>query len=228
MKRYTRILITMGALLASVTLVAAQTSLGLVNKLEVQKLVADGSPEASATLATHFAALADRYATEAAQHKTMAQAYTANANRAIAPGLAAHCARLADLATESAAAAREMATYHEQLAYGKVTTAPKNAGRLNSGAGAPEPTAVDLHHLAMMARTPADHRSLEEYFLTLAKNNAADADMHVAMAQAYRAGVRKGTGDPAAHCDRLVKLSREAAKEATAAAATHRQLATIG
>jgi hypothetical protein len=227
MKRVTGIIIAMGALLAPAALVSSQTSPGLINKLEVQKLVADGSPAATATLATHFAALADRYATEAAQHKTMAQAYTANANRAIAPGLTAHCARLADLATESAAAAREMATYHEELAYGKVATAPKNAGRLNSGAGAPEPTAVDLHHLAMTARTPADHRSLEEYFTTIASRNVADAETHVAMAQAYRASVRKG-GDPAAHCDRLVKLSREAAKEATAAAATHRQLATIG
>jgi hypothetical protein len=48
------------------------------------------------------------------------------------------------------------------------------------------------------------------------------------MARAYRAGVRKGAADPAAHCDRLAKLATDAAREANQAATLHRQLANVG
>lgn len=67
----------------------------------------------------------------------------------------------------------------------------------------------ELKALAAKANTPADYKNLEEYFLTLAKRYTADANDHVAMAQAYR-----GTkiAQSAAHCDRLVTLSRDAAK----------------
>ena len=228
MKPITRIVLTAIALLWSASFVAAQMPTGILNKLEVQKLVAAGTPEANATLARHFAALADGYAAEAARHKDMAAAYGANPNRSVVTNIAPHCAKLADLANESAAAAREMAEYHEQLAAGAKATTPRDAASFQSGKGAPEPTKADLHHLAMMARTAADHHALEEYFTTLAKKNTADAESHVAMARAYRASVRKGGGDPAAHCDRLVKLAREAAKEATEAAALHHQLANVG
>jgi hypothetical protein len=44
------------------------------------------------------------------------------------------------------------------------------------------------------------------------------------MAQSYR-GTR--IAQAAAHCDRIVALSRDAAKEATAAAEMHTQLANI-
>ena len=228
MKPFTRLVLTAIALLWSVSFAAAQAPSGLLNKLEVQKLVAASTPEANATLARHFTALADGYAADAARHKDMAAAYGSNPNRSVVTNVAPHCARLADLATQEATAAREMASYHEKLADGAKATAPKDAGAFQAGKGAPEPTKADLHHLAMMARTPADHRALEEYFTTLAKKNTADAESHVAMAQAYRAAVRKGGGDPAAHCDRLVTLAREAAKEATDAAALHRQLANVG
>jgi hypothetical protein len=228
MKSLSRLALAAVAILASAAFASAQTQSGVVNKLEVQRLVASGTPEANATLATHFAELADRYAADAARHKDMAQAYKANSNRSPATGAAAHCDRLAALATESAAEAREMVTYHEQLATGVVATVPRNAAKFDAGKGAPEPTAGDLHHLAMMAMTPAEHRSLEEYFTTLAKKNTADADAHAAIARSYRAGVHKGGGDPADHCDRLAKLAREAAKEATEAASLHRQLANIG
>ena len=214
--------------LSSVAIAAAQGSSGVVNTLEVQKLIAAGTPEANAVLAGHFAGLAESYTADAARHKDMAQAYRAGSPRSPVTGAAGHCDRLATLATESAAEARAMATYHEQLSGGNAATAPKNAAEFHGGKGAPEPTPVDLHHLAMMARTPADHRSLEEYFTTVAKKNTADAQDHVRMAQAYRAGVHKGLNDPAAHCDRIARLAREAATEAKAAATLHRQLANIG
>ena len=215
------------AILASATVALAQAPSGVVNKLDVQALVAAGTPEANATLASHFAALADKYTADAARHKDMAKAYAGNANRSAATNIAPHCARLADIAAESATAAREMASYHRQLAGGAAATAPKQAAKLHAGEGAPAPTTMDLHHMAMMAHSAADHHSLEEYFTTLARQSAADAEAHVAMAKAYRAGVRKGS-DPAVHCDRLAKLARDAAKEATEAASLHRQLANVG
>jgi hypothetical protein len=70
-----------------------------------------------------------------------------------------------------------------------------NPGRCTTSvqdAGAPEPTQKELNALAAKARTPAEHRGLEEYFLTLAKRYTAEANEHVALAQAYRArGSRK-------------------------------------
>ena len=227
MKSLSRCAFAAVAILASATIALAQAPSGVVNKLEVQTLVAAGTPEANATLASHFAALADKYSADAARHKEMAKAYAGNANRGVATNIAPHCARLADIAAESATAAREMANYHQQLAGGAAATAPKHAARLHAGEGAPEPTTMDLHHMAMMARTAADHRALEEYFTTIARQSTADADAHVAMAKAYRAGVRKGGSDPALHCDRLAKLSRDAAKEAGETASLHRQLANI-
>ena len=228
MKPFTRIALAAIAFFWAASFAAAQAPAGVLNKLDVQKLVAAGTPEANVTLARHFTALADGYAAEAARHKDMAAAYAGNPNRSVVTNIAPHCKRLGDLANEEASAAREMAKYHEQLAGGAKANLPKDATAFHAGKGAPEPTGGDLHHLAMMARTPADHHALEEYFTTLAKKNTADAESHVAMAQLYRAGVRKGGGDPAAHCDHLVKLAREAAKEATEAASLHRQLANVG
>lgn len=223
-----RALVAAVALIGVTVLAAAQTAPGVLNKLEVQKLVATDTPEANAALAAHFRALADRYAADATGHTAMGRAYKANANRSAVTTAAAHCERLATLAKESAAAAREMATYHQDLAGGKAAVAPKGASAFQGGKGAPEPTAGQLHHLAMSASSRKDHLVLQEYFATLAKKSTADADDHATMAKAYRAGVRNGNYYPATHCERLVRLAREAAKEAAAAADLHRQLATVG
>ena len=186
------------------------------------------TPEANAALADHFTALAEKYTAEAKDHKAMAAAFQGNPNRRFGANVAGHCDRLAALAIESAAIVGELAKYHKQLAAGAAPAFPKDGARFESGEGAPAPTSDELHHLAMMARTPADHRALEEYFVTVAKRDTASAEHQTAMAQLYRAGVRKGIGDPAVEFDRLSKASREAAKEATAAATLHRQLANVG
>ena len=81
--------------------------------------------------------------------------------------------------------------------------------------------------MAAKASTPADHRALAEYFLTLAKRYASEAANHKAMASAYR-GLPRSPGwaaGAAAHCDRLVKLSEQSANEAAGAAAMHKGLA---
>ena len=105
-----------------------------------------------------------------------------------------------------------------------VSTIPAGSGRFESGAGAPAPTDEELRALAARASTPADHRALEEYFLTAATRYTADANEHATMAAVYR-GTRIASA--AVHCDRLVTLSRDEAKEANAAAARHKDLAGV-
>ena len=155
----------------------------------------------------------------------MSQSFTGNPGRTVATGMSAHCKRLADLNTESATTVRELAAYHEKLAAGAPATPPRDAARFHGGAGAPAPTQKDLNLLAAKASTPADHRALEEYFLTLATRYTAAAEDHVRFAEAVR-----GTNIAYASAihDHLARLARESAKEATAAAEMHEQLATIG
>lgn len=205
---------------------AAQTPASpMLNTLEVRKLVSSTEPADNARLSAHFSALADRHAADAKRHNAMAQAFIAAPTRRVPANTAAdHCKRLAALNTKSAETLRELAAHHDKLAAGTPSTAPKGSERFQGGAGAQEPTDAELSALAAKASTPADHRALQEYFLTAAKRYTADANEHVAMAQAYR-GTR--ITQAAAHCDRLVNLSRDEVKEATAAAKMHGQLAGI-
>jgi len=201
----------------------AQSS-AVLNTLEVRQLIARAEPADHARLRAHFAALAERYTAEANRHTSMSQGFVGNPSRQLATGMSAHCKRLAELNTQSATTVRELATYHQKLAAGAPSTPPRDGARFEGGAGAPAPTDQELNALAAKAGTPADHRALEEYFLTSAKRYTADANEHVATAQTYR-GTR--IAQAAVHCDRLVALSRNAAKEATEAAAMHQQLTGV-
>ena len=78
--------------------------------------------------------------------------------------------------------------------------------------------------MAAKASTPADHRGLEEYFLTVAKRYAADADQHVTLALTFQ-GTKMASASTL-H-DHLARLARESAKEATNAAAMHKSLANV-
>ena len=83
------------------------------------------------------------------------------------------------------------------------------------------------HHQTLSSATtatPPDHRALYEYFLTLATRYSADAKEHAALAQVYR-GTR--LAQVALHHDRLTVLARGSAKEATAAAVMHKDLAGV-
>jgi hypothetical protein len=217
--------IAAAAVLALAGNVAAQEkTTGLLNSLEVRQLVARAEPADNARLGAHFSALGDRYAAEAKRHISMSQSFVGNPSRNLGTGMSAHCKRLADLNTQSATTVRELAAYHEKLASGMSATAPKDGARFQGGAGAPEPTSKELDALAAKANTPAEHRALEEYFLTLAKRYSNDANEHVTLAQTYR-GTR--IAQAAVHHDRLAGLSRDAAKEATAAAEMHKGLAGV-
>jgi hypothetical protein len=226
MNAFFRIAVVVAAIVGIATVAAAQP--GILNKVEVQKLVAAETPDASAALAGHFTALADRYRADAANHKAMGQSYKANANRAAVTSAADHCERLATLATDSANASRELATYHQDRAAGKPAVLPKGAAALQGGKGAPDPTADQLHHLAMTAGTRKDHLALTEYYLTVAKRSTTEAEDYLTLAKAYRASVRKGTYDPAVTFERLAENARKAAREANEAASLHKALANVG
>ncbi|MBM3819340.1 MAG: hypothetical protein FJW14_10050 [Acidimicrobiia bacterium] len=214
----------MGAL-AVVTLAGAATAqpaAPLLNTLEVRKLVASAEPAAHARLADHFAALAVQHDAGARRHSAIAAASVANPNRGTGAGMREHCDRLAKLEAESAATLRELAAHHTSLAAGQASTAPEGGRRFEEGAGAPDPTEAELTALAARASTPADHRALQEYFLTLAARYTAEANDHRGIAMSYR-GTR--IAQAADHCERVVANAVAAAKEATTAAAMHGQLA---
>ena len=214
------------ALLTLAGIAAAQEKpIALLNTLEVRQLVARAEPADNARLATHFSTLAERYTAEAKRHVSMSQSFVGNPSRNLGTGMSVHCKRLADLNTQSATTVRELATYHDKLAGGTPAEPPRDAARFHGGAGAPEPTEKDLNALAAKASTPAEHKALEEYFVTLAKRYTTTADEHVNLAQAYRG--TKIAQASAIH-DHLARLARESAKEATAAADMHKQLANVG
>jgi hypothetical protein len=215
----------LAAIIAVPALAMAQTGSAVLNSLDVQKLVASSDPADNVRLSAHFGALADRYAREAGRHEAMAQAFTGAPTRRTPANTAAnHCKRLATLNKQSAETLRELAAYHEKRAAGAAAAVPKGAARFQAGAGAPEPSDDELKALAARANTPADHHALEEYFQGAAKRYREAVNEHTAMAQAYR-GTR--IAQAAVHCDRLVTLSRDEAKEAAAAAEMHKQLATV-
>jgi hypothetical protein len=196
----------------------------LLNSLEVQQLVKRAEPGDNARLAGHFTALADRYAAEAKRHTSMAQSFVGNPSRNLGTGMTAHCKQLANLNTQSAADLRELASYHQKLASGAAATPPAAGARFEGGAGAPAPTDQELSAMAARAGSPADHHALEEYFVTLAKRYAAEADQHATLAQTFQ-GTKMASA--ASLHDHLARLSRASAKEATDAAAMHKSLANV-
>ena len=217
------------AFAAFATQVSAQgTQSGILTGLEVRQLIARGEPADHARLRGHFLALADQYEADAKQHNAMAGAFIASPSvRVRAQSSADHCKRLERLAKDSAATVRELAAHHERLAARTPSTAPKNAARFEAGEGARVAWEheKEIHDLTANARTAADHRAIEEYFESVEKQYKSAVNEHLAMAGAYRAAPRRGGSDPAAHCDRLVKLSRESADEAGAVAAEHKRAA---
>jgi len=127
-------------LLSFLAAASAQERPGMLNAVEVRQLVERGDPGDHARLNTHFTALADQYTSQVRRHTAMAKSFGGNPNRGLGTGSSAHCRRLAELNTQSAATVRELAQYHEKLAAGSPATPPSDAARFQAGAGAPEPT----------------------------------------------------------------------------------------
>ena len=227
MKPLSRIVMTAAVFVGIATSAVAATPSDVLNKLEVQKLVALDSTAAKLRLALHFNALADQFITDAEQHRAMASVYRANANRSATTTAGDRCDRLVKHAERWAGAALELAMYFGDIASGIDAALPARAMALQGGYGAPEPTAEQLHKLALTARTRTDHLQLSEYYAALAKQRAAEAADYAVMAPAYRAGVRNGAYDPGAAYERLARFARKAAKDATEAANRHQVLANI-
>ncbi len=197
----------------------------VLNALEVRQLVARGEAADGVRLGAHFRALGEQYAAEARRHSAMGKSFGGNPTRSLGAGMSMHCQRLADLSTRSADTVRQLANFHDPARADAPATRPADAAKYEAGAGAPGPTDAELNALAAKASTPADHRALEQYFRAQATRYLAEVNQHVAMAQSYR-GTRIASA--AVHHDRLAELARESAKEATSAAAMHRQMEGTG
>ena len=197
----------------------------LLNTLEVRALVARGDPVDNDRLFAHFRVLWDRYLTEAEQHDSMASAFAGNPNRTAGGSTREYCKQLATLHRQSAETARELALYHKRLAEGITATLPSGAARFHEGAGAPDPTAQELHAMAAQARTRTDHLALAEYLRMLARRHTQDANEHMRQALTFRGG---RLAQAAVHHENEASADRAAAREAMRAAELHRQLATIG
>ena len=93
-------------------------------------------------------------------------------------------------------------------------------------------TNKQAQELAMTAKTPAEHATLQKHFLALAAKYDAEAADHAGLAQAFRKNVDVGRlypGTPefqAKHCDRLSGSLKEAAKDAREIAAEHGKIST--
>ena len=229
MKWFPQMLITAALVSAVAGTAAAQSTSGILNSLEVQRLVAADTRAAHAILGKHFMAIAEKYRADAVRFNVLPMAPTGNPNHPTPSLTDTRRARQAEAALTLSEAARDMATYHQLRSVGTTPVAPADRAKFDGGFGARVPTAADVRDTVAAARTTADHRALEEYFATVAEGSAADAKKHAAMANIFRvSGQRHGAEFAAMHCDRLANQAREAAKQATASAAFHHQLANIG
>lgn len=231
MKLLSRIPVIGAAVLAVAIPAAAHTTPGLLNRLEVQRLVSERTPAADAALATHFAALANMYTREAAVNEARASFYWGNPNHPFVGNMNScnYCEELSQRARASARITRELASYYNSLAAGTPAQAPQGAAAFQAGAGAPAPTVGELRQLAAAASTPADHLVLQEYFVMLARQKTVEANRYASNASMSRvSGQPRGSEVTAMQYDRLAKLARNEARAATVSAELQRQLANIG
>jgi hypothetical protein len=216
-----RSLAVAGLVFAAVAASAAQKpESGVLTAPQVRELVSKAqTPAEHSQLRDHFAALAERYQSDADRFSVKAS--LPGPPRA-STGFRAHWIKLGETAAAMAKTSRELAAFHGQLATGAPATRPADSahvGHLERGAGAADVlSTAQLQKLIADARTPADHGKIAEYFNSVAAKYTADADSHVAMASAYR-GTK--SAQAAAHCDRLAEQARTAAVEAKALAAEH-------
>jgi len=80
MKLFSRMLVIAAAVVAAAVSASAQTAPGLLNKLEVQRLVAANTPAAHASRAKHFIALTETYGADAARYRALATGFVGNPN----------------------------------------------------------------------------------------------------------------------------------------------------
>ena len=210
------------ALWAFSGMAGAQTSTGILNALALERLMASDMPADHAKVSAHFVALADRYTAEAAFHEQMAQSYTSNPTAKRSRDVNVHCEKLAKLNREAAGTARMLAEHHQKMAAGTAPSLPTAAEALASVA--PAPTPQQLTTLAATASSAADHKALAQYYRGLQTTYTAEAKEHSRLAMYYSG--TKARAD-AAHCERLARLSKDAAVEAGLVADLHSGMAAV-
>ena len=229
--RYAVVLLSMVGLVATRPVPSAAQDVR-TNK-EMEEFVAKASTAADhAALSRHFSDMAAQYEADADTHTELAAEYRRspeNPNRRSGdPG--SHCESIARRAREAATLARALAADHERIAREGLSNAkaPTKVPNISM----PKVRYPDLltpqqvQDLVAFARTPADHSKLSRHFATEAALDKADADSHAAMATGYRASNLRGRSESmAVHCDRLVQLIRESARDARDLAAYHEKLA---
>jgi hypothetical protein len=228
MKRFSRILTVFAVCGAIASTAAAEPRFSVLHKLQVHKLVLEETPVAHLALAAHFRGVGNEYFTEAERFAAAAIASRANANRSAITNAGARYDRLAADARAWGIRAYALAAYHVDRAAGVNAVLPRGGSELQSGRGAPEPTAQQLRQLSLTARTRRDHLVLVEYYTTVAQERSADERRHRNAAVGFRAGIHKGFNDFGAACERLARTARREARRAEESASLHEALANIG
>jgi len=228
MRIFLRILSIAALAAATAQTATAQNASGLLNILEVQRLVAADTPQAHAALAKHFIALAAVYRADADRYSALAAVPGGNPNHPFAAGTSDRRIRQADAASAAARTVRAVAAYHQILSMGRMSKRPAVASAFDAGKGAPPPTPAELNEFVRSARTPAAERELVEYFRIVARTETANAEAYARTARMTRVSGARNTEPVAVRFEYLASAAREAARRANLAVELHRQLAEIG
>ena len=124
------------ALLALTTAATAQDRSRLLTSIEVKKLVTSSRPTDQARLRDHFAALADKYTTDARRYRAIAYTMPGNPNHTPAVPPVIRWSRAAKQADDAASVARQLSAHHGRLADGRTSQVPASGERFESGEGA--------------------------------------------------------------------------------------------
>ena len=228
MRLFLRILSFVAFAMASAQTATAQNASGLLNMIDVQRLVVADTPDAHTALANHFIALADIYQADAGRYAALASLSAGNPNHPFVTDLRGRRVEQRETAAASERTVRAVAAYHQILSIGGMSRRPAGAPAFDGGKGASLPTRAELGELARVARTPSAERELVEYFMVIAQTETANAEAYARTARMTRVSGARTTEATAVQFDRLATMAREAARQANLAAELHRQLAAIG
>jgi hypothetical protein len=228
MRTFLRILTITALAVAPAQTAAAQNAAGLLNTVNVQRLVVADTPDAHTALAKHFVALAAIYRADADRYSARAAAPGGNPNHPFAADTRERRMRQAEAAATASRTVRAVAAYHQILSIGGTSRRPAGAPAFDGGKGAPQPTLAELNELASAAATRSDRREVVEYFLVMARTETAKAEAYAQTARMTRVSGARNTEGIAARYEHLASVAREAARQANLAVELHRQLAAIG
>jgi hypothetical protein len=227
MKQILRTLVVAAIVAACAQSATAQNGHGLLSTFEVQRLASTDTPESHAALARHFVTLVAIYRADADRYEALATLPSGNPNHPTS-GAREHYLRQAEASRMAAASVRALVAYHQLASIGFARTRPRAASAFEGGKGAPRPTSAEITQLEMMARTPADHELLAEYFLTVRQTETANAEAYSRRAGMARVSGARDVTAVVSQYGSLAATARTAARLANAAMERHRQLATVG